>query len=58
MLYAKALTDFLTRLIFHFSVDNLIDALLDLVISTGMTTALVLIVVMVRERRKRKSTEA
>ncbi|WP_327696099.1 hypothetical protein [Streptomyces sp. NBC_00459] len=57
-LYSVGLAHFLTTLIFHFSVDNLIDALVRLVLGTGTTTVLVLIVVIVRERRKKRSAEA
>ncbi|MGY1499421.1 hypothetical protein ACW4TU_23035 [Streptomyces sp. QTS52] len=57
-LYSGGLAHFLTTLTFHFSVDNLIDALVELVLHTGATTVLVLIVVIVRVRRERRSAEA
>ncbi|NEA62801.1 hypothetical protein [Streptomyces sp. SID12488] len=52
------LTRFLTTVIFDFSVDNLIDALVDLTFGIGMTTTLTLIIVIVRARRKKRTTEA
>jgi hypothetical protein len=56
-LYSVGLARFLTTLLFHASVDNLIDALVDLAAGTAMTTVLVLGVFWVRERRKRRAAE-
>ncbi|MFF7950466.1 hypothetical protein [Streptomyces griseorubiginosus] len=54
VLYSGALVRFLTGFLSGFSVGKLGEGLVGLVIETGMTTALVLAMVLYRRRRQRR----
>ncbi|MFF4031744.1 hypothetical protein ACFYZ2_18695 [Streptomyces sviceus] len=54
VLYSGALVRFLTGCLSNFSVGKLMEGLVGLAIETGMTTALVLAVVLYRRRRQRR----
>jgi Na+(H+)/acetate symporter ActP len=56
-LYFVGLARFLTTLVFDYSIEHLVDALVDLAAHTAMTTVLVLGVFWVRDRRRRRAAE-
>ncbi|WP_405819013.1 hypothetical protein OG241_28070 [Streptomyces sp. NBC_01390] len=58
ILCSVALVRFLTDVIFDFSVDSLIDGLVGLVLQVGVTTALVMAVVLFRRRKQRQQRGA